>query len=118
MKESGRVANNMVKVEKYNVTVLILTFFDASIGKFFWSDGDRYEGELENEGLHGQGKRAVILLFNFFILTVLDASIVKCFLNDGNRYEGEYKYGKKHGHGKKRSFGLILTLFLENIYVG
>lgn len=35
MKESGRMANNMVKVGEFILRVLILTFLDSPISKFF-----------------------------------------------------------------------------------
>jgi len=36
---------------------LILIFFDDSIGKFFWINGDRYEGEWKDDKKHGYGKK-------------------------------------------------------------
>jgi len=31
--------------------------FNASIGKFFWNDGEKYEGEWRDGKMHGQGKK-------------------------------------------------------------
>jgi len=36
--------------------------FDDSIGKWFWNNGDRYEGEWKDGKEHGQGKKQVITL--------------------------------------------------------
>ena len=38
---------------------VILTLFNSK-GKFFWKNGDRYEGEFKNGKKHGQGKKEVI----------------------------------------------------------
>jgi len=35
----------------------ILTLFDPSIGKFFYIDGRRYEGEFKEEKINGKGRR-------------------------------------------------------------
>ena len=37
--------------------LLILTLFDALIGKFFTSNGDTYEGDYKEGTLNGQGKK-------------------------------------------------------------
>jgi len=46
MKASGKMVKGMAKVRKSDLLydLLILTLFDDSIGKFFWKNGDRYEG--------------------------------------------------------------------------
>jgi len=61
--------------------------FNALIGKFFWNDGDRYEGEWKDNKMHGQGKKSAFLNY-LLILTLFNAFIGKNFWNDGNRYEG------------------------------
>jgi len=47
MKESGKMARGMVKVRKSDFLneILILTLFNALIGKKLYNNGDRYEGE-------------------------------------------------------------------------
>jgi len=86
--------------------LLILTLFDDSIGKSFYNNGDRYEGEFKDSKYHGQGKKQVIKFYDLLILTLLDDSIGKWFGNNGDRYEGEWKDGKVHGQGKKQ----VITL--------
>jgi len=44
--------------------------FDYSIGKFFWKNGDRYEGEFKDSNRHGQGKKEAI----YFM--IIDSNIV------------------------------------------
>jgi len=50
MKASGKMANSMAKVRnKWLIyDLLILTLFDDSIGKWFWNNGERYEGKLKD----------------------------------------------------------------------
>jgi len=59
MKESGKMANRMVKVTKSDFLndILILTLLNALIGKEFYNDGDRYEGEWKDGKKHGQGNK-------------------------------------------------------------
>ena len=38
--------------------LLILTLFNTFIGKYFWNNGDRYEGEFKDGKRHGQGKKS------------------------------------------------------------
>jgi len=40
---------------------LILTLFNALIGKKFYNNGDRYEGEWKDGKKHGQGKKSYLL---------------------------------------------------------
>ena len=80
--------------------LLVLTSFNASIGKLVLKNGESYEGEWKDNQLHGQGKKKD-LLNNSLILTLFYASKGEYFLNDGNRYEGEWKDGKVHGQGEK-----------------
>jgi len=70
--------------------LLILTLFNAFIGKFFWNDGSRYEGEWKDDKRNGQGKKSALLNY-LLILTLFNAFIGKYFGNDGRRYEGEWK---------------------------
>jgi len=42
--------------------LLILTLLDDSIGKYFWNNGDRYEGEWKDGKYHGEGKKQAITL--------------------------------------------------------
>lgn len=50
MKENGKMARNMVKVSKSDLLVysLIPFLFNAVKGKFFWKNGDIYEGEWKD----------------------------------------------------------------------
>jgi len=43
MKASINMATSMAKDRK---KLLILTLFDDSVGKYFWNDGESYEGEF------------------------------------------------------------------------
>ena len=83
--------------------LLILILFNTLIGKFFYNDEDRYEGEFKDGKKHGQGKTNN-LLSDLLILTLFNIFIGKYFYNDGTRYEGEWKDDKKHGQGKKKLF--------------
>ena len=50
MKENGKMARSMVKVRKSDWLnyLLILTLFNSLIiGKYFYDNGERYEGEWE-----------------------------------------------------------------------
>ena len=76
MKESGKIAGSMVKVRKVIFIEwfwLILTLFNAWIGKFFYNDGDRYEGEWKYGKKHGQGKKS-----DFYWMILIDSNIVQC----------------------------------------
>ena len=59
-----------------------MILFNPSIGKYFWSNGDRYEGDFKDGYLTGQGEKSDSL-----ILTLFNASIGKYFYNTGSRYE-------------------------------
>ena len=48
------------------------------IGLYSWPDGRRYEGDWQNNKMHGKGKY---------------------FWPDGRSHEGEYLDDKKHGRG-------------------
>jgi len=37
-----------------------LIFYFALIGKFFWNNGNRYEGEWKDDKKNGQGKKSDI----------------------------------------------------------
>jgi len=37
--------------------LLILTLFNAFIGKYFWNDGNRYEGEWKDGWINEKGKK-------------------------------------------------------------
>ena len=109
----------MVKVRKW----FIEWFIDSNIiqyfqGKFYWKNGDRFEGEFKDGNQHGQGKK-LYLLNDLLILKLFNTFIGKSFLINGNRYEGEWKDGKKRGLGQKSYLLkdlLILTLF--NTFIG
>jgi len=36
------------------------------IGKYFWNDGRRYEGEWKDDNKHGQGKESDLFILTFF----------------------------------------------------
>jgi len=61
MKENGRMECNMANVR--NKSFIVKPFFnsnllfDYQIGKFFWSNGDRYEGEYKKGKRDGEGKK-------------------------------------------------------------
>ena len=60
MKESGKMVISMAKVRKVIFIEwfwLILTLFNALIGKYFYNDGARYEGEFKDGGINGKGKK-------------------------------------------------------------
>ena len=59
IKESGKITKYMVKVRKKDSLndLLILALFIVSIGIYFWSNGDRYEGEWKDDKMHGYGKK-------------------------------------------------------------
>ena len=58
--------------------LLILTLFNAFIGKYFCKDGRRYEGECKDDKMHGQGKKSALLNY-LLILTLFNAFIGKEF---------------------------------------
>jgi len=66
--------------------LLLLPFFNAFIGEYFWNNGVRYEGEYKDGKQHGQGNKSDLL-----ILRLLNDLIGKYFWNKGDRYEGEWK---------------------------
>jgi len=88
------MTRSMVKVRKRGL--LILTLFNAWIGKFFWNNENRYEGEWKDGKKHGQGKKRY-LLNDLLILALFNVLIGKFFWNVGDRYEGEWENGLKHG---------------------
>jgi len=57
MKGRPKIANQMDKVCSsyflFYASFLILCF----IGKFFWNNGNRYEGKWKDDIMHGQGKK-------------------------------------------------------------
>jgi len=82
MKVSGKMSTRMANVRKKSLTLWFIysNIFVDIIGKLFWNDGSRYEGEWRDGKYHGQGKLV---------------------LNDGERYEGYWKDDNQHGQGKK-----------------
>jgi len=68
--------------------------FIALIGKLFWNNGDRYEGECKDGNPHGQGKKSALLNYLLILTYCSFALIGEFFWNFGGRYEGEYKDGK------------------------
>ena len=58
MKASGKMVNSKVEVRKKWLIydLFILTLFDDSIGEWFGSNGNRYEGEFKDCLMHDQGK--------------------------------------------------------------
>jgi len=75
MKASGKMTKCMAKVRNKWLLydLLIQTLFDDSIGKWFWNNGNRYEGEWKDDKKHGQGKKQVITLW------FIDSNIVWWF---------------------------------------
>ena len=69
---------------------MILTLFNALIGKKFWKNGDRYEGEWKDGNGHGRGNKDD-WLDDLLLLTLINTWIGKFFKNNGDRYEGEWK---------------------------
>jgi len=62
MKERSRITNKMDKVSRESFLFNAFRFFYFSlIGKFFWNDGDRYEGEWKDGKRNGQGKKSALL---------------------------------------------------------
>ena len=55
-----------------------ITLYLYVVGIYSWSDGRKFDGEWENNKMHGQG------LFTW---------------SDGRRYTGDYVDDKKEGHG-------------------
>jgi len=49
------------------------------VGKFFWNDGDRYEGEWKDGKAHGQGNKSA-LLNDLLILKIIHYFIRQVFL--------------------------------------
>ena len=80
--------------------LLILKLFNIFIGKYFFNDGARYEGEWKDDKKHGQGKKSY-LLNDLLILTLLNSFIGEFFCKNGERYEGKWKSGWINGSGKK-----------------
>ena len=80
---------------------MILTLFNVIAGKFFYHNGDRYEGEWKDDNMHGQGNKSD-LLNDLLILTLFNNIFVgKFFCNNGDKYEGEWEGGWINGKGKK-----------------
>ena len=80
---------------------MILIFCDDSIGKFFWINGDIYEGEWIDNKKHGRGKEGSYLVYDYEIQELFHDLLGNFFWNDGSRYDGEYLDDKIHGQGKK-----------------
>jgi len=95
--------------------LLIISLFNVFIGKKFWNNGNRYEGEWKDDTMHGQGKKSD--LFNdSLILILFNDFIGKFFWKSGGRYEGEWKFGARSGKGKKSYlFNDLLILILFNV---
>jgi len=73
MKVNGKMVNYTAKVRKKWLIYYYLFFlklFDHSIGKMFYDDEDRYEGEWKENKKHGQGKN------EGFTLWFVDSDIV------------------------------------------
>jgi len=69
MKESGKTTICMVKVRKSDWLndLLILSLFNTLIiGKFFYNNGDRYEGEWKDNNMHGQGKKKWMIYWTIY----------------------------------------------------
>ena len=79
---------------------MILTLFNAFIGKMFFNAESRYEGEWKDDKRNGQGNKSALLNY-LLILTLFNAFIGKLFLKYGNRYEGEWQDGMINEKGKK-----------------
>ena len=45
---------------------MILTLFNAFIGKFFGNNGDRYEGDWKDDQMHGYGKKTDLFILRLF----------------------------------------------------
>ena len=74
--------------------------FCVNKGKFFFDNGNRYEGEWKDGNYHGQGKKSDLLnslLIIFFSL--YNALIGEYFMNDGARYEGRFQFNELNGQG-------------------
>jgi len=60
MKESGKMTRSMGKVRNkwfIELFLLILTLFNAFIGKMFFNAESRYEGEWKDDKRNGYGKK-------------------------------------------------------------
>ena len=88
----------MVKVRK-----MIYSFYDSSsflISKYFFNNGNLYDGEWKDDRKHGQGNKSD--LSNDLLM--LNDLIGMFLWNDGDKYEGEFKYDKKDGQGNKSNY--------------
>jgi len=95
--------------------LLILILFNTLIGKFFNSDGERYEGEWKDGMKHGQGKKSDLLILTFF-----NTLIGEFFSNNGDKYEGEWEAGWINGKGNKfNSKGQLIEegKFIEGVLI-
>ena len=57
MKENSKIINSMVKVQFGSKRILfcVICLFTFKIGKYFESNGDRYEGQFKDNKYNGQG---------------------------------------------------------------
>jgi len=60
MKDRSRITNQMDKVCTSYFLFYALFLCWVFLGKLFWNNGDRYEGEWKDGNKHGQGKKEVI----------------------------------------------------------
>jgi len=70
------MASSMVKVRKVFFIEwfwLILTLFNALIGKCFYKEGNRYVGEWKDGEKNGQGKKSY-----FYWMILIDSNIEHC----------------------------------------
>lgn len=67
-------------------------------GKFYCTDGSRYEGAFKDNKANGYG--TILLSYNLLILRLFKKG--KYFYADGSTYEGEYKNDKPHGKGRQQ----------------
>ena len=68
-------------------------------GKFFYSNGNRYEGEWKDDMRNGQGNwmKEIISCSYFMCFDLFKTG--KFFYSNGSRYEGEWKDDEKNGQG-------------------
>jgi len=78
--------------------LLIPTLFNnIFVGKLFYNNGGRYEGEWKDGKKHGQGKKSDLLILTLFN----NIFVGKFFCKNGDKYEGEWEAGWINGKGKK-----------------